>query len=292
MIKRPLRLAVFTATLAAALVAALILTPAWVYSWRLTHPGCSLTPSPLPGLPRPVEVDLQPEDGLSLRAWYYPSQNDAAILLLGGMQGALGEQLPPAAFLVRSEYGVLQIDTRACGRPPRPVTLGAAEERDAAAGLRYLRSRPEVQHVGIFGFSMGAAAAIRAAARQPDFLAVVAEGGYFNLGSDFVEPDAETNLLRQAVLYSVAASYWLQSGYNPWQVSPIDDLAAISPRPILFIFGEMETPSGRAYEQFAAAQEPKELWVVPSGSHGRNYALTPAEYEARVLAFFDQALLK
>jgi fermentation-respiration switch protein FrsA (DUF1100 family) len=90
----------------------------------------------------------------------------------------------------------------------------------------------------------------------------------------------------------VAASYWLQSGTNPWQVSPIDDLPAISPRPILLIYGESEIASGRAYDQFAAASQPKELWVVPGGDHGRNYAQSPAEYEQRVLAFFDRYLLK
>ena len=98
----------------------------------------------------------------------------------------------------------------------------------------------------------------------------MAEGGYFNLGKDFVGTDAASNLLRTAVLYSVAASYWLQSGTNPWQVSPIDDLPAISPRPILLIYGELEIASGRAYDQFAAASQPKELWVVPGGDHGRN----------------------
>ncbi len=259
MIKHPLRLAVFTGTLAAVLVITVIVTPAWIYSWRLIHPGCPPTPRPLADLSAPVEVQLQPEDGLLLRAWYYPAQNGAAIVVLGGMQGALGGQLPPAAFLVRRGYGVLQIDTRACGRPPHPVTLGGSEERDAAAGLRYLLARPEVRRVGLFGFSMGGAAAIRAAARQSQFAAVVAEGGYFKLGDDLVEAEPETSVLRRAVLYSVAASYWLQSGYNPWQVSPIDDLPAISPRPILLVYGEMETASGRAYEQFAAAKEPKEL---------------------------------
>lgn len=286
------RLIFFAITLAAILGATLIVTPAWIYSWQLTHPGCPASVSTNRDLPTPEVVSLHPQAGFSLRAWYYPARNGAAILALGGMSGALGDQLPPTAFLVQSGYGVLQIDTRACAQPPQPVTLGSAEILDAQAGVRFLLARPEVARVGVFGFSMGGATAIRAAARQPEIAAVVAEGGYFNLGKDFVETEAGAGLLRKAVLFTVAASYWLQTGANPWQVSPIDDLPAISPRPILLIYGEMETASGKAYEQLAAAREPKALWIVPGGEHGRNYERARADYERRVLEFFGRVLQK
>ena len=44
-------------------------------------------------------------------------------------------------------------------------------------------------------------------------------------------------------------------------------------------------------EYFKAAGEPKTLWEIPEARHVGGLAARPAEYERRVVAFFDQALL-
>ncbi|NUM49348.1 MAG: dienelactone hydrolase family protein, partial [Anaerolineales bacterium] len=165
---------------------------------------------------------------------------------------------------------------------------------DAAAGLAFLRTRGEVDpaRVGIFGFSMGGAGAIRTAARYPEISAVLAEGGYFNLGEDFVEPDTEEPLPRKIFLYTIAGVFWLRTGVNPWEVSPVDDIGALSPRPVLLIYGEQEAASGRAQMQLDAAGEPKALWLVPGGDHGQNHRIAPEAYARRVVEFFDSALAK
>lgn len=265
----------------------------WLFVGALIHPPCPPS-SPFPAFPNPEQIQLQTDDGILLPAWYYPSQNGAAIITLGGMGGALGEALPPVEPLLAAGYGVLQIGSRACATPVRPVTLGENEIRDAAAGLAFLQARTEVDpaRIGIFGFSMGGAGAIRTAARYPQISAVLAEGGYFNLGKDFVEPDGHEPLTRKVFLYTIAGVFWMRTGVNPWQVSPVDDIGEISPRPVLLIYGEHEAASGRAQMQFEAAGEPKTLWLVPGGDHGQNYRIAPEEYARRVVEFFDVALAK
>ncbi|MFQ5616565.1 MAG: alpha/beta hydrolase, partial [Anaerolineales bacterium] len=196
--------------------------------------------------------------------------------------------------LLQAGYGVLQIGSRACAKtPPVPVTLGASEVNEAAAGLIFLQSRPEVapDRIGIFGFSMGGVGAIRTAARHPEIAAVLAEGGYYNLGNDIVEPDdASVSVPRRIFLYTIAGVFWLRTGISPWTISPVDDIARISPRPVLLIYGEHEAGFGRAQAQFESAGEPKELWITPDGSHGQNYLVAPEEYERRVLEFFNQTI--
>ena len=278
------------ALLSGTLVAFLLIAAlAFGYSWRLTHPSCNPSPKPDSGLPAPQEIWLVPEPGVHLRAWYYPADGPGAVVALGGMGGALGDQLPPVSFLWRQGISVLQIDSRACAQPPQPVTLGAKEALDAKTGLAYLQRQPGIRRVGLTGFSMGAAAAIRAAARNPQAAAVVAEGGYYNLGEDFVDGAASPGVER-LFLHLVAASYWMQSGSNPWQASPIDDLPRISPRPVLLIYGTGEAASGKAQEQYDAARGASNLWLVPGGVHGLNYSIAGAEYERRVGEFFAQAL--
>jgi fermentation-respiration switch protein FrsA (DUF1100 family) len=77
---------------------------------------------------------------------------------------------------------------------------------------------------------------------------------------------------------------------NPWKINPIGELAKISPRPVFLIYGEGEAGSGRAQAQFEAAREPKDLWIVPGGAHGSNYAASPGEYRRRVTEFFSTLL--
>jgi fermentation-respiration switch protein FrsA (DUF1100 family) len=120
---------------------------------------------------------------------------------------------------------------------------------------------------------------------------VIAEGGYYNLGDHLVKPKNPTTLPRKIFLYSIAVSYWLQTGINPWYVNPIDDLSAVKPRPIMFIYGEQELNAGQGDLQYAAAQEPKDLWVVPRGNHGTNHITSPEEYQARVLRFFQSTIV-
>jgi fermentation-respiration switch protein FrsA (DUF1100 family) len=74
----------------------------------------------------------------------------------------------------------------------------------------------------------------------------------------------------------------------------LDDLAArISPRALLLIHaengggGEDLTP-----DYYAAAGEPKSLWMVPGGEHTGGLTEQPQEYAQRVGTFFAQALLQ
>ena len=257
---------------------------AWLYLDPLLRPGCPEAER-IAAFPDPQVIDLHTEDGLTLEGWYYPGANGRAVLALGGVHGSLGQAQPQVEFLLEAGYAVLQIGSRACAGGL--VTLGAREALDAEAGLRFLLAQSEVEPGGIalYGFSMGGAAAIQAASRQPAAAAVIAEGGYHNLGEDFVEPGSDRSLPEVVFLYTLAGMYWLRTGENPWAVSPVDAIGAIAPRPVLLIYGEGEAVSGRAAQQFAAAGETAELWLVPGGGHGTNHAAAGEAYEERVLDF-------
>ena len=42
---------------------------------------------------------------------------------------------------------------------------------------------------------------------------------------------------------------------------------------------------------YGVAHEPKEIWEVPGSKHMGGIDARPAEYERRVVGFFDRALL-
>ena len=76
--------------------------------------------------------------------------------------------------------------------------------------------------------------------------------------------------------------------YNPEEL-----VARISPRPLFIIHGEHDNEActvADAHRLYEAARPPKTLWIVPGAGHCGGHGAQPAEYERRVLAFFDQAL--
>ncbi len=286
--RRALRRGLFFLALLGTILTALNFALAWMLVAAMTHPPCR-DPVPLKGLPLPVERWLPAADGVEIRVWYYPSQNGAAVITFGGMGGALGERLPPAAFLVEAGYGVLQVDTRACARPPAAVTQGYDERYDGEAALDFLLARPEVEagRIGAMGFSMGGASALSLAAHRSEIRAVVRDGGFANLGALLAPAEGDSAAMRLHKR-TILALYRLRAGFDPWEVSPADDLKAVAPRPVLLIYGEAEAAAGLAQADAGGAN--LQLWIVPDGAHGRNHLVAPEAYRRRVLDFFDAAL--
>ncbi len=240
------------------------------------------------------DVLFAASDGLSLRGWYLPSENGAAIIVGHGIgaQRALG----PAEVLARHGYGVLTFDWRAHGESDGDLcTFGYYEVRDVEGALTWLQAQPDVDpgRIGMLGESMGAVTAMRATAQMPDIQAVVADSPYPSLD------EAMHNIWRGTGLptfpfvpLQIVMGEW-QTGLSLTDMHPLDDVAAISPRPILILAGGLDPiigpDAGQRY--YAAAGEPKELWFDPDVGHVGFLKAYPDEYERRVVGFFDAALL-
>ena len=73
------------------------------------------------------------------------------------------------------------------------------------------------------------------------------------------------------------------------------EIPKIAPDAVFLVYGEKgrtarETKPNKLF--YAAAGEPKQIWEVPNGQHIAGITTEPAEYERRVVGFFDEALLK
>ena len=273
------------------------------YAHALAYPGCRgphRTPAALDLLDY-QEVTFVPyglatgtPDGLRLSAWWLPSQNGAAVILLPGIGQARDGMLDQGAMLARHGYGVLFTEPRSCANPDGAFTAGYLEVGDVAGALAFVQAQPgvEARRIGALGFSVGGAMAILSAAQLPDIRAVVAEGNFYNLGDDIANTGGNNSLLQSFYYHTILFFYRYYTGVDARLVSPVDAIGEISTRPVLLIFGEHEAGQGRAWEQLAAAGEPKSLWIVPGLGHGGYIQTWPEEYEARVIAFFDEALLR
>lgn len=273
------------------------------YAYALTHPGCSgLHRGPLDvgisdyrevTFTSPGGADVNP-DGLRLKAWWFPSKNGAAVILIPGIGQARDGMLDQGAMLAHHGYGVLLVDPRSCASPDAVFTAGYDEVRDVAGALAFVQAQSEVapDRVGVLGFSVGGATAILSAAQLDDIRAVVSEGNFYNLGHDIANTGGYNSFLADFYYQVILFFFRFYSGLDARLVSPVDAIGHISPRPVFLVFGEHEAGSGRAHDQFAAAGEPKSLWIVPGVGHGGYIQTWPEEYERRVIRFFDEALLR
>ena len=73
---------------------------------------------------------------------------------------------------------------------------------------------------------------------------------------------------------------------EPAQLRPIEHIAALN-CPLLLIAGDQDRHTRLVESQalFAAAAEPKQLWIEPGAAHINLYDFDTAGYEARVGAF-------
>ena len=63
---------------------------------------------------------------------------------------------------------------------------------------------------------------------------------------------------------------------------------------VFFIYGERGQPAEEPANTkfYELARGPKEIWEVPGAEHMNGAQAQPREYERRIVAFFDRALLK
>jgi dienelactone hydrolase len=240
------------------------------------------------------DVTLTTNDGLSLKGWYLPSHNRAAVILLHGYGGNRLEVLERAALLAEHGYGVLLYDERGSGESDGDQrTFGWLDVNDMPLALAYLQTRSEIdpQRIGILGFSIGGQIALRAAAQSDQLKVVVAEEPGFARISDVPDlPGLMDNF------YGV--SYWIGERWlslrtgAPLPAGVVAELKRMTPRPILFTAAGQDYGRALVRHFYEQAADPKEWWEVPETDHGGSLRARPEEYEQTVVDFFDRVLVK
>ena len=270
-----------------ALVAFVLFPTALAYV--VTHTSVPRFPSPNLGVAH-EDVAFTTSDGLRLEGWFVPSQNGATVIVSPGRSGPQKQ----ARMLIRHGYGVLLFDRRGEGASEGdPNAFGWVGDRDLHAAAAFLRSPPRTSTPSgsaRIGLSVGGEMLIHAAAHSHAFKAIVSEG-------------ASGQSIRDGLANGDTLDAFLGGGPNTLAIAIFtntlpppslkSEIPKVAPAALFLVYGEKgqngsETGPNKLF--YAAAREPKQIWEVPNGQHIAGITTEPAQYERRVVGFFDRML--
>lgn len=179
-----------------------------------------------------------------------------------------------AEWFAREGFVTAIFNFRGCGESEGNLDL-LDWTRDLVSVITYLDWLEGVDgaRISVMGFSGGAAASACVAARDDRISALVlcacpAEFSVNALGGD------PQKLLEQCRDVGTIRDENFPSSVDEWadhfrQVSPIDCIGRISPRPLLIIHGDQDEtiPPWHASRLYEEAGEPRKLVMIPGGGH-------------------------
>jgi uncharacterized protein len=226
--------------------------------------------------------------GELLSGWISLTSPTAPVIILThGTPGNRVSMILRAAFLHEHGFNVLLFDFQSYGKSEGEMsTLGMVESEDILAAISFLHSLPatKLSKIAVLGLSMGATAAVLAASRSQDILALVAES--CPVDATRVTADVPNEASRQADKQLVEEVY----GVDITQARPIDAVNKLAGHTaVFFINGDADTitPPAGMQALYSRAGNPKQYWIVPGAQHAQSFTIDPEDYIQRVDAFFD-----
>ena len=225
------------------------------------------------------DVFISTADGLRLHGWWLPAKGPALgnVLHLHGNAANVGNHLPLVAWLPGAGFNVLMLDYRGFGRSEGRPTLDGVVE-DAAAALRYLRTRPGVdgERLIVLGHSLGGATALRLLAR---------DSGGVRLAVIEAAFASYRGIARDAALRSVVLAPFLPVALPALPSSEHDPITALASVrvPLLIVHGTADEVIPYSHgEQLAAAAPPGTTFLRIDGARHMESLMRP-DAQRRVL---------
>jgi fermentation-respiration switch protein FrsA (DUF1100 family) len=244
-------------------------------------------------------VSFPSEDGTKLTGWFIPATrpSSSTLIIQHGVGSNHGDMLAQTACLYREgRWNLFYYNFRGhADSEGRFTSLGPLELRDLNGALAYLKEHKAslCQHLGIFGHSLGAAVAIVGAAEHPELEAVALESPFASI--------PQTIRLFAWMYHGIPyfpfvplSMFFTSLRLGLWvgNFKPVESIGKISPRPVLLIQGgrDARIPMTDFQKLWAAAQEPKEQFLVPEADHGDPWMVDRENYEKRLVEFFRKAI--
>jgi pimeloyl-ACP methyl ester carboxylesterase len=222
---------------------------------------------------------LVTDDGVPIDAVHRPGPSDLGIIVAHGFTGNWQR---PAVWRAGTRLnrfgGVVSFDFRGHGRSGGVSTVGDQEVKDLAVAVAYARELGYAR-IATVGFSMGASIVLRHAGLVGGVDAVVAVSGPGRWYYRGTKPMRRVHFAIERRAGRMYVARFLDTRisdgrWDPDPMPPAEAAALIAPTPLLIVHGDRDTffPVDHAEQIYAAAREPKDLWIVPGFGHAESAA--------------------
>jgi dipeptidyl aminopeptidase/acylaminoacyl peptidase len=193
-----------------------------------------------------------------------------------------------AKSLINEGYQVVLFDFRNSGNSEGGVTsVGELEKNDLLGAIDWVKANHPSQ-TSVLGFSMGATAAILAAAQEPFVQAVISDSAFCDLKSYLYDNlPTWSHLWKYPFTPLIMNILPLLTGLRPEKVNALSAVDHIYPRPMLFIHSsdDRDIPYTNSERMWQKHPDRFEFWKTSKAGHVGSYNLEPVQYTARLLDF-------
>lgn len=256
-------------------------------------------------------------DGLRLQGMFLHSGSDPPRGMIIFAHEFMSDMYSAARYcrgLLDAGYDVFSFDFRNHGGSTveegyKPLQWCTDRELDDILGAiafveDWLEHQGRPPELGLMGISRGGAACLLAAWHNSTVKAVITDGAFSSdkVIEHFMKRWAGIFAKVRLVYENHPPSFWR---FLRWLLfreckrklgirlpSARKALLGMDPRPVFLIHGEKDEyiPVDQSRILYAAASDPKFMWIVPKARHNQSAAVAPQEYAQRTAQFFDRHL--
>jgi fermentation-respiration switch protein FrsA (DUF1100 family) len=240
----------------------------------------------------PSKLNLNPKDlwikdaNYQIHAWHFKNENSQSkgtFVFFHGNAENLTSHYLSLTWLLDYHYDFIIFDYpgygQSSGEPSPQSTVDSGK-----LVLNWIHNNIDQRPLIIYGNSLGGIVSLRAVEDLKDQIPIK----IFIVDSSF---DSYKKIGRRALsrtwitwLFQPLAYLLLNDHFAP------SDLSKLAPIPLLFIHGQKDTVVEPIFseEMYSKAAQPKELWLIPKGTHGSTFYINNGEYRNRLIDFIEK----
>jgi fermentation-respiration switch protein FrsA (DUF1100 family) len=269
------------------------------FSHVITHAGSrpmdrDIKTSAIPEGLTAQEISFKSSDGVPLSGWYFPREEAPAVIVYcHGLFRSRLEMLARAEKFWQAGYAGLLLDFRRHGKSGGELTsMGYLERLDVIGAVHFLVDSLQLKcPIVVHGVSMGAAAALLAAAEDSAIAGLIVDSSFLSFDETIIH-HAKTwlGLPKFPIVDELILFTKWRVGFDSEDFDLRRAVQKIGDRPILFFAGGADTrmPTEIAKALYDASPSThKRLKIIENASHGKAFETDPETYTQAVLNFLQ-----
>lgn len=216
-----------------------------------------------------------------IHGWWIPAPkaNAKTLLYLHGNGINIGANAAHAHRFHQMGFAVLIIDYRGYGRSEGSFPSETTVYQDAATAWNYLVKQRQIQpsNIVLYGHSLGGAIAINLATQHPEAAGLIVDSSFTSI-AEIVNTRGQFRLFPVELILNQ-------------RFESIKKVKLLQ-MPVLFIHGadDAVVPISMSKQLYAAAPEPKQLFIVANAGHNNTAEIAGLKYFEVVKKFVSQLI--